>query len=69
MCEEHSIIHAGPIPEFWALLSEEQKRKVAVMKMDMKIQQLEAKIHDMEKMIELKKKAITDILKIQEMMK
>jgi len=25
MCEEHPIIHAGPISEFWALLTEEQK--------------------------------------------
>ena len=63
------IMHAGPIPEFWALLTEEQKRKVAVMKMDMKIQWLEARIHDMENMIELKKKAIADIQKVQEMMK
>ena len=69
MCEEHSIIHAGPIPEFWALLTEEQKRKVAVMKMDLKIQWLETKINDMEKLIELKKKAIADIRKVQEMMK
>jgi predicted 2-oxoglutarate/Fe(II)-dependent dioxygenase YbiX len=35
------------------LLTEEQKRKVAVMKMDRKIQWLKVKIHDMEKMIEL----------------
>jgi len=63
------IMHAEPIPEFWALLTEEQKRKVAVMKMDMKIQWLEAKIHNMEKMIELKKKAIADIRKVQKMMK
>jgi hypothetical protein len=69
MYEEHSIIHAGPIPEFWALLTEEQKRKVAVMKMDLKIQWLETKINDMEKLIELKKKAIADIRKVQEMMK
>jgi hypothetical protein len=50
-------------------LTEEQKKKVAVMKMDMKIQWLKAKIHAIEKMIELKKKAIADILKVQEMMK
>jgi predicted 2-oxoglutarate/Fe(II)-dependent dioxygenase YbiX len=62
-------MHAGPIPEFWALLTEEQKRKVAVMEMDRKIQWLKVKIHDMEKTIELKKKAIADIRKVQEMMK
>jgi hypothetical protein len=39
------------------------------MKMDRKIQWLKVKIHDMEKMIELKKKAIADIRKVQEMMK
>jgi len=63
------IMHAGPIPEFWALLTEEQKRKVAVMRMNKVIKILEIKIYDMEKMIELKKKAIADIRKIQEMMK
>ncbi len=39
------------------------------MKMNMKIQWLEARIHDMENMIELKKKAIADIRKVPEMMK
>lgn len=63
------IMQAESIPEFWAFLTEEQKKKVAVMKMDMKIQWLKAKIHAIEKMIELKKKAIADILKVQEMMK
>jgi hypothetical protein len=62
MCEEHQIMHAGPIPEFWALLTEEQKKKVAVMKMDQKIQWLEAKINNMQNMI-------ADIRKVQEMMK
>ena len=50
MCEENSIMHAGPIPEFQALLTEEQERKVAVMRMDMKIQWLKTKIHNMEKL-------------------
>lgn len=55
-------MHARPIPEFWALLTEEQIKKVAVMKMDQKIQWLEAKINNMQKMI-------ADIRKVQEMMK
>jgi hypothetical protein len=46
----------------WELLNEEQKKKVAVMKMDQKIQCLEAKINNMQKMID-------DIQKVQEMMK
>ena len=37
------------------------------MKMDMKIQWMETKINDMEKMIELKKKAIVNIRMVQEM--
>ena len=50
MCEENSIMHAGPIHEFYVLLNEEQ-RKVAIMRMDMKIQCVKAKIHNMEKLI------------------
>jgi hypothetical protein len=50
-------------------LTEEQKKKVAVMKMDMKIQWMETRINDMEKMIELKKKAIANIRMVQEMIK
>jgi hypothetical protein len=51
MCEENSIMHASPIHEFYVLLNEEQKRKVAIMRMDMKIQCVKAKIHNMEKLI------------------
>ena len=58
-----------PMSEIWGFLTEEQKKKVAVMKMDIKIQWLEMKINDMEKMIELKKKAIADIRQVQEMIK
>jgi len=39
------------------------------MKMDMKIQWLEMKINDMERMISLKLKAIDSIRKVQEMIK
>ena len=39
MCEEHSMVGKGPImqtvmTQTWELLTEEQKRKVAVMRMD-----------------------------------
>jgi len=50
-------------------LTEEQKKKVAVMRMDMIIKWMEVKIHDMEKMIEMKKEAITNVRKVQEMIK
>jgi hypothetical protein len=65
----HSMMHSEPMPEIWGLLTEEQKKKVAVMKMDMKIQWMEMKISDMGKMIELKKKAIADFKQVQEMIK
>lgn len=64
----HGSMH-GSMPEIWELLTEEQKKKVAVMTMDMKIQWMEIKINDMEKMIALKKKAIDNIRKVQEMIK
>jgi hypothetical protein len=40
MCEEHSMTGKGPImqtamTEMWELLTLEQKKKVAVMRMDM----------------------------------
>ena len=63
------MMNSEPMSEIWGFLTEEQKKKVAVMKMDMKIQWMETKINDMEKMIELKKKAIADIRKVQEMIK
>jgi hypothetical protein len=74
MFKEHStgtypMMHAEPMSEIWKFLTEEQKKKVAVMKMDMKIQWMETKINDMEKMIELKKKAIVNIRVVQEMIK
>ena len=60
-------MHSEPMSEIWEHLTEEQKKKVAVMKMDMKIQWMEMKINEMQKMIELKKKAIADIRQVQEM--
>ena len=74
MCEEHLMIGKGPImqtamAEMWELLTLEQKKKVAVMRMDMIIKWMEVKIHDMEKMIEMKKEAIANVRKVQEMIK
>ena len=74
MCKEHSMIGKGPIiqtvmTQTWELLTEEQKKKVAVMRMDMIIQLMELKISDMEKMIVLKKTAIANIQKVKEMIK
>jgi hypothetical protein len=54
--------------EMWELLTVEQKKKVAVMRMDMIIKLMEIKISDLEKMISLKKTAIVDVQKIKEMM-
>ena len=68
MDKGHSIgtnpmMHAGAMPavvelmqEMWGLLTEEQKKKVAVMRMNMIIKILEIKMSSMEKMIEIKKK-------------
>jgi hypothetical protein len=65
----HPMMHDESISEIWGFLTEEQKKKVAVMKMYMKIQWMETRINDMEKMIELKKKAIANIRMVQEMIK
>ena len=70
----HDLAGKGPIiqtvmAQTWELLTEEQKRKVAVMRMDKGIKWMEMKINDMEKMIEIKKEAIADIRKVQEMIK
>jgi hypothetical protein len=65
----HSMMHSEPMSGIWEFLTEEQKKKVALMKMYLKIQFMELKINDMEKMIGLKKKAIDDIRKVQEMIR
>ena len=72
MCEEHSMVGKGPIMqtamiEMWELLTVEQKKKVAVMRMDMIIKLMEIKISDLEKMITLKKTVIADVQKVKEM--
>ena len=74
MCEEHSMVGKGPImqtamTEMWELLTVEQKKKVAVMRMDKAIKFLEMKISDMEKMTALKKEVIDDMRKTQKMRK
>jgi hypothetical protein len=68
MCEEHPIMQTI-MTEMWELLTIEERKKVAVMRMDMIIKWMEVKIHDMEKMIELKKEAIANMQKIKEMLK
>lgn len=58
--------HGSSMPEIWEMLTDEQKKEVALMKMDMKIKWLEIKISEMEKMIELKKKAVENMKKFRE---
>jgi hypothetical protein len=65
----NSMMHSESMSGIWEFLTEEQKKKIVLMKLDMKIQMMEMKINDMEKMIELQKKAIDDIRKVQEMIK
>ncbi len=72
----HSMMHAGAMSaivelmtEMWGLLNEEEKKKVMVMRMDILTQWMEAEIANEERMNEVKKKAITDIRKVQEMLK
>ena len=74
MCEEHSMMGKGSIMEtamveMWELLTTEQKKEVAVMRMNKFIKIFEMKISGMEKMIEIKREAIADIKKVQEMLK
>ncbi|MGV8078374.1 MAG: hypothetical protein ACP5N0_14000 [Methanosarcina sp.] len=64
-----SIMHAEPTSEIWKFLTEEQKKKFALMKMNLKIQLMETKINNMEKMTEPKKKAIDNIINILEIIK
>ena len=62
----HDLAGKGPImqtvmTQTWELLTEEQKKKVAVMRMDKAIKWLELKISDMEKMTALKNEVIADM--------
>ncbi len=70
----HDLAGKGPIiqtmmTQTWELLTEEEKKKVAVMRMDMIIKLMEAKISDMEEMIELKREFIVYMQKAQGMLK
>lgn len=70
----HDLAGKGPIiqtimTQTWELLTPEQKKKVTLMRMEKIIKVLEMKISGMEKMIEIKKEAIADIKKAQEMFK
>ena len=74
--ETHQMMHAGAMSaivelmtEMWELLTEEQKKKVMVMRMDIKTQWMETEISNEERLNEVKRKAIADIRKVQEMMK
>lgn len=80
--KEHSmgmlpIMHAGAIPavvelmqEMWGLLTEEQKKQVMAMRIDIITQMLETEINNQERINEVKKKAIANMRKVrQEMMK
>jgi Trp operon repressor len=81
MDKEHSMgtrpmMHVGAMPavvelmtEMWGLLTEEQKKKIMVMRIDIINQLLEAEISNEERMNEVKKKAIVLHSKIQEMLK
>jgi len=74
MCKEHSMAGKGPIietimEETWELLTEEQKKKVAVMRIEKIMKIFEMKISGMEKMIAIKKEAIANMQKIKEMLK
>jgi hypothetical protein len=68
MTVQGSIMETAVV-EMWELLTPEQKKKVTVMRMDKFIKILEMKINMIEEMIELKKEAIADIQKVQEMLK
>jgi intracellular sulfur oxidation DsrE/DsrF family protein len=70
----YDLAGKGPIiqtmlTQTWELLTEEQKKKVAIMRMNKAIKFLEMKINNIEKMSEIKKAIIDDIQKTQEMLK
>lgn len=67
--EKEGMQHEGPMLEIWELLTEEQKRQVAIMKMERKKQMLQLMIDKCQKMAEIKKNTIADINKVEEMIK
>ena len=68
MCEEYPIMQTV-MTEMWELLTEEEKKKVTIMRMDMIIKWTEAKISDMEEMTQLKREFIAYMQKVQEILK
>lgn len=66
---EHASACCSSEHGFLEYLTDEQKKKVAVMHMDMKIHWMEQKIKHMEGAIEGKKKIIVNMRQIQEMIK
>jgi hypothetical protein len=73
MNTEHSPEHASAccslVHGALELLTEEQKKKIAIMKIDIEIQWMEKKIRDMEGAIEVKKKMVANMRQVQEMIK
>jgi hypothetical protein len=61
--------HGSPMYEIWECLTEEQKKKVAIMKLEMKKKFLQMKIDECQKMAEMKKEIIENINKVEEMIK
>lgn len=55
--------------EMWELLSQEQKKQVMEMRIDIITEMLETEISNEERMHEVKKKAIANMRKVKEMMK
>ena len=55
--------------EMWEILTEEQKKQVMAMRIDIITQMLETEISNEERMTAVKKKAIANMRKVQEMMK
>ena len=66
---EGGMHEGGPMSEILEMLSEEQKRKIIAMKLEMKYKFMEMKVEEMHKMIELKKKAMENIKEVHEMIK
>ena len=69
MSSEHSETCCCSEHGFLEHLTDDQKKKIMIMQMDMKIHWMEQKIKHMEGAIEGKKKMIANMRQIQEMLK
>ena len=74
--KSHPMMHAGAMSavvevmkEMWDLLTEEQRKKVMVMRMDILTDWMEAEMCNEERMNEVKRNAIDSIRQVQEMLK